>query len=168
MPPDRAAPLWYFGYGSNVERATFLGRRRMRPVESRPGVLEGWRLRFDLPVGPGERGVANLTREPGARVWGVLWCITPADAQHLDRTEGVHRGFYLREPVEVRDAGGRATHAFAYRSDRGRSGRKPSRRYLGLLLRGAREHGLPAEWIAELRGLELAVDEREAAQGRLF
>jgi hypothetical protein len=40
------------------------------------------------------------------------------------------------------------------------AGRKPSRRYLRLLLDGAREHGLPEEWIRHLEGLELAVDER--------
>ena len=44
---------------------------------------------------------------------------------------------------------------------RGREGRKPSRRYLGLLLTGARHHGLPDEWVARLRGWPLAVDERD-------
>jgi hypothetical protein len=42
-------------------------------------------------------------------------------------------------------------------------GRKPSARYIGLLLEGAREHGLPAEWIAHLESFELAVDERVEA-----
>ena len=40
------------------------------------------------------------------------------------------------------------------------SGRKPSARYLGLLLEGAREHGLPADYVAQLEKLELAHDER--------
>ena len=41
-----------------------------------------------------------------------------------------------------------------------RVGRKPSARYLGLLIDGARAHALPAEYVAFLEGHELAWDER--------
>jgi cation transport regulator ChaC len=159
--------LWYFGYGSNTGRETFLGRRRMRPLEVRIGRLDDFALRFDLPVGRGERGVANVAPCHGEHVWGVLWRITAADADHLDRSEGVPRGFYQRLPIEVATAEGRAVAAFTYRSPRGRPGRKPSPRYLGLLIAGARQHGLPRDWIERLQGLEQARDER-MAQGRLF
>jgi CBS domain-containing protein len=92
-------------------------------------------------------------------VWGVLWRITGEQADWLDRTEGVGRGFYRRIAVEVA-AGGERVSAFTYHSLRGRAGRKPSRRYLGLLLAGARQHGLPDPWVERLRGFELACDER--------
>ncbi|NNL67947.1 MAG: gamma-glutamylcyclotransferase [Myxococcales bacterium] len=159
--------LWYFGYGSNTERGTFLGRRRMRPVEVRTGRLDAFELRFDLAVGPGERGVANVAPREGDHVWGVLWRIDEEGAHHLDRTEGVPRGFYQRLPVRVVTPQDEEIAAFTYRSFRGRPGRKPSRRYLSLLLAGARQHGLPEDWIARLRGFELAADER-TRQGRLF
>jgi cation transport regulator ChaC len=161
VPPQE---LWYFGYGSNVDPRTFLGRRRMRPLETRVGVLEDFALVFDLPVGKGERGMANVRPCSGTRVWGVLYRITLPDAVQLDRSEGVHRGAYRRLSVEVRVEGGvgAARHpAYTLHSDHSRPGRKPSRRYLGLLLAGARHHGLPEEWIAWLRGLEPARDERE-------
>jgi predicted transcriptional regulator/cation transport regulator ChaC len=158
--------LWYFGYGSNTERGTFLGRRRMRPLEVRIGRLDGFELRFDLAVGHGERGVANVAAHADDHVWGVLWRIPVGQAGFLDRTEGLHRGFYRRLPVEVTTPSGETLAAFTYHSLRGRPGRKPSRRYLGLLLAGARQHGLPAEWVERLRSFEPAVDERE--QGRLL
>lgn len=154
--------LWYFAYGSNLEQATFLGRRQMRPIETRIGVLRDFELRFDLPVGPGERGVANVAPRAGDHVWGALYHLTHADAERLDRTEGVDQGFYQRLAVEVHLADGALLAAFTYRSEISRPERKPSRRYLGLLLAGAREHGLPAEYVARLRALPLAVDEREA------
>lgn len=166
-PDTGATSLWYFGYGSNVDRDTFLGRRRMRPLAARAAALDDWALHFDLPVGRGERGVANLRREPGARTWGVCWQITRAQAGHLDRTEGVPHGAYRRQAVQVETREGARLAAFTYCSERGVAGRKPSRRYLGLLLTGAREHGLPDEWIAYLRGLALAVDERDP-QAELF
>lgn len=159
--------LWYFGYGSNTERGTFLGRRRMRPVEVRIGRLDGFELRFDLGVGRGERGVANVAARDGDHVWGVLWRISGDGAQHLDRTEGVHRGFYRRLAVQVTTPDGARVPAFTYHSFRGRAGCKPSRRYLGLLLAGARQHGLPEDWIVRLRSFELAHDERRPREGRL-
>lgn len=160
--------LWYFGYGSNTERGTFLGRRRMRPLEVRVGRLDGFELRFDLGVGRGERGVANVAARAGDHVWGVLWRIRVEQAAFLDRSEGLHRGFYRRLPVEVTTRDGETVAAFTYHSLGGRAGRKPSRRYLGLLLAGAQQHGLPDEWIDRLRSFELAADERKARPGRLF
>src|SRR5205807_3974084 len=69
--------LWYFGYGSNMSRSIFCERRGMRPLATRWGWLEGYRLCFNLPIGPGERGVANLEPEAGARTCGVLYLLTP-------------------------------------------------------------------------------------------
>ena len=163
---DRLDWLWYFAYGSNLDPRTFLGRRRMRPDATRVARLDDYRLVFDLPIGPGERGVANLRSERGAQVWGVAYRISPGQARHLDRTEGVPRA-YRRIRVSLEGADGEHIPAFSYLSPHRRDGRKPSRRYLGLLLRGARHHGLPAEAIRVLRSLELAKDER-TRQGELF
>jgi hypothetical protein len=151
--------LWYFAYGSNLDPDTFLGRRSMRPSEARCVSLAGFELVFDLPVGKGERGVANLRACEGARVHGVAYAIDAAQAEHLDRTEGVGLGYYVRTAVVLDDGRG-PLEAFTYTSARGVAGRRPSRRYLGLLLRGARHHGLPDTWVLHLRGIELAVDER--------
>lgn len=162
------AQLWYFGYGSNMDARTFVGRRRMRPRDALAGRLCDWTLTFDLPVGPGERGVANVRQREGAHVWGVLYRITGREAGRLDRSEGVHRGAYTRVEVPVISRDGETRHAFTYHSRRGDPTRKPSRRYMGLLLAGARDHGLPADYVESLRALDLAADEREAAQRTLF
>ncbi len=159
MPADR--PIWYFAYGSNVDPGTFLGRRRMRPLRSEIARLDDWTLCFDLPVGPGERGVGNVRQEPGSLIWGVAYELESAEAGRLDSTEGVHRGVYRRVSIRVRTASDDTLSAFTYQSPRGIPGRKPSRRYLGLLLTGARHHGLPAAWIDRLRATPLAIDERD-------
>jgi hypothetical protein len=153
--------LWYFAYGSNLDPGTFLGRRRMRPLETRVARLEQFELRFDLPIGAGERGVANVAPREGEHVWGALYRLTHAEADRLDLTEGVRREFYRRIEVHARATDGARIAAFTYHSSRGRDGRRPSRRYLGLLLAGARHHGLPTPWIERLRAWPLAVDERE-------
>ena len=157
-----SARVWYFAYGSNLDPGTFLGRRRMRPHRTRVALLADWALCFDLPVGPGERGVGNVRRQPGARVWGVAYELDSAEASRLDGTEGVPHGAYRRVKVRLNvPARNAPLDAFTYHASRGVEARKPSRRYLGLILTGARHHGLPPDYIEELRALPLAIDERD-------
>ena len=160
MEPTPAEPIWYFAYGSNMCRAIFLDRREMRPLKTQWGWLQEYELRFNIPVGPGERGVANVEASVGTRTCGVLYSLTPEDCARLDRTEGVPVGLYRRIPVEVAVGEDRIA-AFTYQSLLTQEGRKPSPRYMGLLLDGARHHGLPAEYIGYLESFELAWDERE-------
>jgi gamma-glutamylcyclotransferase len=156
----RSNAIWYFAYGSNMQRATFVERRGMRPQRSLAGRLHGYRLTFDLPVGPGERGVANLTADVACVTHGVLHLISAEELAILDRTEGVHNNYYARAAVAVVDRDERSVEAWTYISSRGVAGRKPSARYLSLLLEGAREHDLPAEYVRALEALDIAVDER--------
>ena len=151
--------IWYFAYGSNMSPKTFLERRQMTPRATERGWIDGYRLCFDIPVGPGERGVANLMRDATARTHGVVHLLGPEDADELDRTEGVPQGFYCREPVDVVTEG-QIRSGFTYRSTMGTTGRKPSARYLNILLDGARIHALPTDYIRFLASFELAIDER--------
>ncbi len=164
---DAGDRLWYFAYGSNLDAGTFLGRRRMQPLDWRRARLDRYRLVFDLPVGRGERAVANVRPDVEAHVHGVAWLLSMREVWHLDRSEGVHRGYYRRLPVQLALEDGSALRAFTYASSRGREGRKPSARYRGLLLAGARQHGLPETWIEHLLALPLAHDERESRQRTL-
>ena len=161
MEPASDDAIWYFAYGSNMSPATFLDRRQMRPLETRWGWLDNYRLCFNIPVGRGERGVANLEGEERARTCGVLYLLPPAECDRLDRTEGVPVGLYRRIPVRVA-VGEQHVTAFTYQSSLTEAGRKPSARYMGLLLVGARHHGLPPAYIQYLETFEQAWDEREA------
>jgi gamma-glutamylcyclotransferase len=160
MSDETKALTRYLAYGSNMNRGIFESRRGMRPIHEQPALLENYRLRFNLAVGPGERGVANLESQAGARTWGVLYLITVEQSEHLDRTEGVPRGAYHRIPVSAIVDAGEQIAAFAYQSDRISLGRKPSPRYIGLLIEGAVQHGLPPSYLRYLRDFELAADER--------
>lgn len=154
---------WYFAYGSNMGRATFVERRGITPLAVRRAYLDGHRVCFDLPIGRGERGVANLVIAPGARTWGVAYLLSVETCSFLDRTEGVDRGLYRRLSIVVMDDDGAHLPAFAYQGEARDPARKPSARYLGLLLAGARELALPADYVAWLETFPLAIDERENA-----
>ncbi len=133
----------------------------MRPLAHRVARLDGYRLVFDLPVGKGERAVANIAVAPLDRIHGVAFQLTHADADRLDRTEGVHRGVYDRVAVELLDTAGRRFDGFTYGSRHSRPDRKPSARYLGLILSGARRHGLPEPWVRFLEAVELPREDPE-------
>lgn len=153
--------LWYFAYGSNMSGAVLRGRRGLQPLAARPARLPGHRLVFTLPIGPGERGCASVEPDADASTCGVLYLLSASDCDRLDSTEGVPR-VYRRLPVEALAADGERIVAFTYQSMFRDERRKPSARYLGLLLDGCREHCLPAEWITYLESLPLAIDERLA------
>lgn len=136
----------YFAYGANMSRAV-LARRGVAPLESEPARLDGWRLRFSHPgLLPIEPAFANLEPGAGGVVHGVLHTLRAGDLERLDRLEGAE---YLHEELTVVAAGG-PVRARAYRNPRPVGGLRPSRRYLASLLVGAREHGLPAEWLRAL------------------
>jgi len=133
----------------------------MRPLSTGIARLDDWRLVFDLAIGRGERGVANVRPSRGDHVWGIVYELTRGGARRLDLTEGMPFGAYRREWVEVVLPSGQLQACYTLHAHEGRVGRKPSPRYMGLLLAGARHHGLPADWIETLRATPLAVDERD-------
>jgi len=153
--------LWYFAYGSNLHRSIFIEQRKIQPLATRWGWLEDHRLCFNIPIGPGERGVANIEPETGVRTYGALYLLSREQVEHLDRTEGVNFGIYRRLPVDVLTESAERVVAFAYQSSRTTTGRKPSPRYMRLLVEGARQHGLPATYVEFLERFELAIDERD-------
>lgn len=136
----------YFAYGSNMASSQ-MAERCPGAVSLGIARLPGYRLAFD--AWSNRRGglVADVLPEPGSEVWGVLWEITGEHAEALDRYEGVARGQYRRESVQVDSPPGETVDAFAYViCDPGEDG-PTTDAYRDILLEGAREYGLPPEWI---------------------
>ena len=144
-PPE----LWYFAYGANMDRATLVERRRIEPLEVLSAALEGYELVFNQRGIAGiEPSFANLKVAQGEVVHGVAYGLTASQLEELDALEG--GGAYDHLEVTLRVAGGGALLAKTYVTTETVEGRLPSRRYMGLLVRGARERGLPNEWLARL------------------
>src|SRR5439155_15425400 len=138
--PDLGAPgatAWYFAYGSNIETATFSGRRGIAFLCAVPARLAGWRLVLDKPgiVSVGH-GFANIVPDDTTVVLGVLYEMRPADLDHLDLTEGVLIGNYRRVEVVAETLASAATRVAAqtFVSDRRDISLRPSTRYLACLI----------------------------------
>lgn len=150
--------VWYFAYGANMHDSAFRGRRKMRPLEWRPGRIAGYRLRFNLEGRPvGKAAPANISLDPEAEVWGVLYRITRREAVKLDGSEGVPGRRYRPLWLEAKDIGGqRIAPTFTYVAEGKATDGRPSLRYLTLLRDGARAHNLPEYWLRDLEDVHHA------------
>ena len=129
----------------------------MRPLEWRAGCVRGYRLRFNLEGRPiGKAAPANISPDPGAEVWGVLYRISRLDLLHLDSTEGVPGRRYRHLWVEAQDINGYPSQAVTYIADGKETDGNPSLRYITLLREGARAHGLPEHYLRFLDGVSHA------------
>ncbi|HXJ35419.1 MAG TPA: gamma-glutamylcyclotransferase [Candidatus Eisenbacteria bacterium] len=161
--------VWYFAYGSNMQPATFGGRRGIVPLRAVAARLAGWRIVFDKPpILPIGEAMANLVEEARAEVLGVAYEVTTHDLEHIDLTEGVLIDNYRRVTVRLTTLGDppAALEAFTLTSDRRDPALRPSRRYMSLLVEGAEIHGLPAGYVAWLRSVPAVEETPEGAAAR--
>jgi hypothetical protein len=159
-PADQ--PFTWFVYGSSLDRNAFQtwasdhGYRLPSFAGAFPARLRDHRLAFDVRSRFWGGATASPVPAPGRAVEGLALPLPPEARGLVDHREGAISGLY--EPFEVELvplAGGPAVQAIAYRAAADRrlpAEEPPSRAYLETVIRGAREAGLSAEWIAELRG----------------
>ena len=131
----------YFAYGSNL-CVDQMAARCPGARDPRPAVLpdHDWLIN--------ERGVATIEQSDGGAVHGVLWHLTDADLEILDRAEGVPSR-YRRDRLTVQTPEGDAS-AWVYIDHRNQPG-KPREGYLERIISGALHHGLPGNWVEFLR-----------------
>ena len=142
--------MLYFAYGSNMDAVQMAGRCPGSRSLGRAR-LPGGRLSFTGDSAFWGGGVGTVQPAPGEEVWGVLWELDAAGEASLDRYEGVAKGIYRKEDVEVISDDGPRT-AMVYVCNHTRY-RRPSTRYVTSMLEAARAHDFPAEYVAGLAAL---------------
>lgn len=121
------------------------------------GWLHGWRLTFGGEDIGWEGALATVVEDPLSKVFVVLYDMTPADEQSLDRWEGSELGFHkkIRARVDRLTAFSTDTPlepvlAWLYVVDAWEGG-LPSARYIGVMADAAEIAGAPAEYVHDLR-----------------
>ncbi|QXF12352.1 gamma-glutamylcyclotransferase family protein [Sphingopyxis terrae] len=150
-----------FAYGSNMPAARLRERcpsARALGIAELPGHELRWHKRsID---GSGKCDIVAVDT-PNASVFGVLYEILADEKPALDRAEGLNKG-YDEDAVEVIFDGTRMT-ATAYRATDTDSALSPYTWYRALVIAGAKEHRLPASYIA---GLESVPADEDANRAR--
>jgi hypothetical protein len=140
-------PVWYFAFGANM-CARVRSARRVTALSREPARLPDYRLTFAERGFPFfEPAFASIEAARGHDVHGVLLQLPETAFALIDSTESP--GYQLLD-VEVIGRNSGPVRAAAYASRSPVPGLVPSRRYLELLCEGARENGLPADYLHRL------------------
>ena len=145
----------YFAYGSNLKPARMRARVSSSIFVARARVPAG-RLRLDKRGNDGS-GKANLALTGGEGAWGVVYRI---DTEYWEQLDACEPG-YDRVPVDLLTEMGEVLTAHTYVARILTDSPIPFDWYKRLLVEGAREHALPAGWIARLEELPEKLDPRD-------
>lgn len=159
-----------FSYGSNM----LTRRLKERAPSATPiagGRLDGHSLRWHKRGRMDGSGKCDVFATGSAAdcVHGVVFELTAADKPALDRAEGLGSG-YAEKTVEIVVEGARMPATVYYATDIDESLR-PYHWYKALVVAGAREHGLPAEYVRKLEAVRSIADPdrlRESAHTALL
>ena len=151
--------MLYFAYGSNLDPEQM---QRRCPGHRVVGLAElrEHKLTFPIHSHDWQGGVASVGVAHGDAVWGVVYdlsddALAALDAYEGFRAPGDQHNVYDRETVSVQlvraDDGSfpRRLRVWIYVARTANPG-PPSRRYLDVVLKGARHHRLPDEYMARL------------------
>ena len=147
----KKASLIYFAYGSNMLSKRLQDPKRCPSATSiGVAVLPGYELRWHKRSRKDGSAKCDIVecRLPEDSVHGVLYAISEAEKPRLDREEGLYHGYEQIE-VEVLRAG-EPIRALTYKATDINSALKPYSWYRALVVTGAREHRLPAAYVAQL------------------
>ena len=149
----------YFAYGSNMDEdwlqqpdrcpsARFLYKAK----------LTGYRLAFTRTSSRHRCGVADILVDPLGIVWGIVYEIKDEEWPALDEAEGVPYGAYRPLTVTIQPDGKpeRAIESLTYEVvTKITPHPKPNAVYKKRMLDGAEHVRLPADYIEQLRAIEI-------------
>jgi hypothetical protein len=148
----------YFAYGSNMCSAR-LFERVPGAAAVGPAQLPDHDLVLNKPGVDGS-AKANVVPRPRRSVWGVVYAIDEVDFARLDRYEVGYR----RQALRVIAADESALVAEVYIAVQPTGDGVPFDWYKGLMLDGAREHGLPRSYLDQLVGLPERFDPKRVGE----
>ncbi|MCP3986048.1 MAG: gamma-glutamylcyclotransferase [bacterium] len=148
--------LLYFAYGSNLS-VQRLQKRVATTLPIGAARLGGHRWVCDKPGRDGS-AKANLVPDPADHVWGALYQLDPGQLAVLDRYEGGYERVEIHVDRPREGAGSTRWQALTYRSDQRGDDPVPFDWYRRMILDGARQHDLPAAWLARLESLPWRAD----------
>lgn len=162
----------YFAYGSNM----CVGRLRRRAPSARSACiakLPNHSLRFHKrSADRSGKGNALQTGNADDATWGVVFEIDPREKPALDEAEGLGSG-YVERTATVLDQEGREHEVFLYVAEPEAisDGLQPYSWYKRFVVEGARQHGLPADYVAGIEAMLATKDpdrERDARNRKIM
>ena len=151
--------IYYFAYGSNMNKKDLKDwcNKKNRIINLRcPKVssLTDYKLSFTHYSTCLFGGTADIIKSDGYVVYGVLFETDETSLKNLDKKEGVNSGVYKRIKVKVKPENTPDTEAITY-DVINKVDCKPSKKYLNIIIEGAKEHYLPKSYIECLKTINM-------------
>lgn len=137
----------YFAYGSNMDLNQMAARC---PAAQVIGAVRVDSYRLAFCGNTGGTGVATILPQPGSHVDGLLWRITEDCERSLDHYEG-YPYLYGKKAITVYGKGIPEQKVMVYTMNEPYRSQfaLPTERYLGGILRGCKQNGIPARPVLE-------------------
>ena len=145
----------YFAYGFNLNLEK-MNQKCTKPRGLGIARLAGHKVGFYEHSVIWDGAVETLIPDAQSEVWGVLYQLEPYAWDQLDNCEDARldgTGEYFHYPVEVLDAQNQVREASMYKKARLGEATLPSKEYLDLIIQGAKEQGLPEDYILTLQNI---------------
>ena len=136
--------MFYFAYASNMNKQQMADRCPGCKFLKR-AYLENYKYFYDEHPESKIGAKANIAPAKGEAVWGALFEINGNHLESMDHYEGYPK-LYQREIVIVKDDGGESYEAWVYFRKPQKPATPPAQ-YLETVKQGARDSGLPEEYI---------------------
>lgn len=147
---------FYFAFGSNLKKER---QRCKNSTFHCIGELKDHRLAFRAVQGSlsiWNGAVATVVPSPGDSVWGAVWKVTQEDVEALNIQENVAGGTYKPVGVDIHTADGAVLQdclTYVRQPINDEEG-LPSKAYISVITIGAKEVGLPQEYLDKLESTE--------------
>lgn len=148
--------MLYFAFGSSMLDEEM---RRVCPEARFVGIgrLPDFRLEFDRFSRTWNGGVVDAQSAPGADIWGVVYDIPKECWKQLDRRASAPTE---RQRIGVRvEMDGKFVPVETYKVVHPEEWTPPTRRYLEMVVTGARQHHLPEDYVYFLEQVEAMAEQ---------
>jgi len=152
-----------FQYGSNCSESQINGKDRLcgdARFVGKAETVDDFRLDFNVWSKNRNCAASDIVISSGSKVWGVLYDVPDyligrdsARDQHrrsLDAIEGEETN-YKRESIAVRREDQQVVQALTYRVINPKAGLRTDLEYVGFIVAGLREHGVPEVYISQVK-----------------
>lgn len=147
----------YFGYGSNINLIS-LKAKGVEPIQSQKAILKGWKLSFNVEHWfRHEGGMGNIEPSENAqdRVEGMVHLCPDEQLASMDAMESYGVAYDRIEVALETENGTVNAWAYAGLPDYINNSCLPTRRYLNIILKGAKAAGLGELYISKLSQQQL-------------
>lgn len=155
--------FYIFSYGSNMLYSRISNRCPSVEVVDKV-CIPGFKLDFNK-LSRDDSGKANITKTDNKDdfIWGVIHRISWNDKPELDKAEGLGHGYDLVSMNKLSITTNFNHHIKSYISTdkKYHTRKKPYAWYMQLVIEGAKENGLPDEYINQLKNIGSKPDKNE-------